>query len=158
MGTDYSKSKQFRNTVSIAMLSNGAMRSFPGTGGWTLATDREAAALRARRHKQSRVRERRAIMMRVAIACTAFALLVALGWYIGTQAPHASEQQETTAAKVAAKRVGRIVFELPDGTNCRYVDFDNTTGRTGAEATAVCEDVDRKRPAQPTTAFSWGRP
>jgi hypothetical protein len=110
---------------------------------------------RVRRTTWARRDEQRAKSARLVIVCSLFLVLVAGALLVGGHAVIDPLLQSAAAAR-EAKRVGEIVYSMPDRTFCRHLSFDNATAELSEGAVEECpRDLATKRVRQPT-GFAWG--
>ena len=62
--------------------------------------------------------------------------------------------QHTAADGREAKQVGDVVYTMPDGTFCRHLAFDNTSGELTEGPIETCAHKPVRARPRPT-AFSW---
>ena len=111
----------------------------------------------ARRRKEQKARQVRARRVGAIVASILFVALVGVGWLFGGgHAVFAPKVGMVGQASTEEHRAGWVVYELFDGTNCRYHRLDNYTGRVGAGTKGECEDMYTKRKFN-VGAFSWGK-
>lgn len=107
--------------------------------------------------RNSRVRrdEKREASTRLAVAASLFLALVAAALLIGGHAVIGPMLQSAAAAR-DAKRVGDVVYAMPDGSFCRHLSFDNATAEIAESTVVPCpRDIIRDRPPPPK-GFAWG--
>jgi hypothetical protein len=99
--------------------------------------------------------EKREASTRLAVAASLFLALVAAALLIGGHAVIGPMLQSAAAAR-DAKRVGDVVYAMPDGSFCRHLSFDNATAEIAESTVVPCpRDIIRDRPPQPK-GFAWG--
>ena len=143
------------------------MRPNALAGAMSLLAARQEAEKQARRRKELSSRQARARSVRGAIACVAFVMLLVAGWLFGGHGLGASSSSVVASLSGKSKvtktvgfreqhRKGWIVYEMFDGSNCRYHRFDNLTGAVQEGVPAECEDDYRRRNAGRRGPFTWG--
>lgn len=113
----------------------------------------------ARRPKRARRGAQGSKTTHAAVVFSLFLVLLAAALLIGGHAV-IDPMLQTAADERGAKRVGEIVYAMPDGTFCRHLLFDNTTGELIERSVQQCAHdhlqdrvPDRVRAA---IGFAWG--
>ena len=102
----------------------------------------------------ARRNEQRAKSTRLAVVCSLFLVLVAAALLVGGHAVIDPLLQSAAAAR-ESRRVGDIVYSMPDRTFCRHLSFDNATAELSEGVVEECpRDLATKR-ARPPTGFAW---
>jgi len=147
------------------------MRSSTLNDDWGIAARHRDELEHARWRRRSRSRDARTTIVRGAVLCLIFGALVSVGWFIQEPKAIAALKHRTgidlnglwqpkpvtpKVGKIGKERPGVIVLELPDGTKCRYIHFDNITGWMSADSITECEDVSPNHPLGARREFVWG--
>jgi hypothetical protein len=111
--------------------------------------DVERRFARVRRDEQHTKTLRVTVVFSLFLALLAAALLVGGRTVIDPLIRAAADGRE-------AKRVGEIVYTMPDGTFCRHLSFDNATGELMESAIKQCEHNIAKARASDAMGFAWG--
>jgi hypothetical protein len=89
----------------------------------------------------------------------AYALLVVAlmaGAFVGARMIFDQRKPRDTLAD----GVGRVIYKLPDGVNCRRVLFDSVSGQIRESETSPCEDTKKSEPPRASRrsqyGFTWG--
>jgi hypothetical protein len=106
-----------------------------------------------RRSARARRDEQRAKSTTFALAFSLFLALAAGALLAGGHSVIEPLLQSAAAAR-DARRVGDVVFALPDGIYCRRAVFDNGTGELTGGGLELCPG--RGDRVRITTGFSWG--
>jgi hypothetical protein len=120
---------------------------------WIAAADHVSA--HARRTAWARRNEQRAKSARLAIVLSLFLVLLAGALLVGGHALIDPLLQSAAAAR-AAKRMGEVVYSMPDRTFCRHLSFDNATAELSEGAVEECPKNLATSPARPASGFAWG--
>jgi hypothetical protein len=100
--------------------------------------------------------ERHAKNVRTAVVVSLFFLLLGAAVVVGGRAVIEPLLSSLTDAP-EARRVGEIILTMRDGTYCRHLAFDNTTGQIAERSIEQCaNELGRKR-SRDTIGFAWGR-
>jgi hypothetical protein len=114
-----------------------------------------AARLRARKTMPvPRRGERRTGSVRVAVVLTLFVALVAAALFVGDAV--IDPVRRSAAAVRDGKRVGEIVYSMPDGSFCRRLAFDNETATLTEGAVEPCPANLPKDRTRSDRNFAWG--
>jgi hypothetical protein len=144
---------------SIVSLFYPDMRASQQTGtkpDWSVA----AAALvsergPAPRSMQARRDEQQAKNARIAVVLSLFLVLLAAALLVGGRGL-IDPLLRAAADERESKRVGEIVYTMPDGAYCRRVSFDNATGELTERAIEQCaRDISKDR-SRTAIGFAWG--
>ncbi len=117
----------------------------------TAQTDGRAFARRSRRVRQD---EWRAKAKGVSVILCSFAALLAGALLAGGQG--VIDPLLGTRDALEAKRVGDIVYALPDGTYCRHLSFDNMTAELTEGSIEHCKHNPSGEHHRNTSGFAWG--
>jgi hypothetical protein len=131
------------------------MRQSEQAGVSGLARDLSEAKTGGSRPSGSMTREDRAKLLRVLIACGAFALVLGVGGIMGLRAMIDVPQQKSDAM-MEPNRISRSVITMPDGMYCKQVLYDNKTGLISESTTTPCTSLRTDLKTAPKE-FSWGR-
>ncbi len=63
---------------------------------------------------------------------------------------------QSAAAAREARRVGDIVYSMPDGGYCRHLAFDNATAEISERTVEPCAKSVGAAQARATNGFAWG--
>ncbi len=107
----------------------------------------ERWSTRTRRDEQHAKAVRTGIVLSLFLVLMMAAVLVGGRALIDPMLQSAAEDRE-------ANRVGEIVYTMPDGTFCRHLGFDNTTGEITERTVEQCDQDIGKR-THPKTGFRW---
>jgi hypothetical protein len=121
---------------------------------WVAAAGHFSGRMRARRIARAQ-RDERAKSARVAIVVSLFLVLLMAALLVGGHAV-IDPLLQSAAATREEKRVGDIVYAMPDGTFCRHLAFDNGTAELIEGAIEQCPSDLVKKRAQGATGFAWG--
>ncbi len=124
------------------------------TDSWVAAVGQVGARMRARRIARAR-RDERAKSARIAIVVSLFLALLAAALLGGGHTVIDPLLQSAAAAR-EAKRVGDIVYSMPDGTFCRHLAFDNGTAELIEGAIEQCPNDLFKMRGRAAKGFAWG--
>lgn len=105
---------------------------------------------------RARSDEQRAKSARIAIVVSLFLVLVAAALLVGGHAVIDPLLQSAAAAR-EAKRVGDIVYSMPDGTFCRHLSFDNASSELVEGAIEQCPSDLIKKGRRTPLGFAWGQ-
>lgn len=99
-----------------------------------------------------RPEEQRAKSARLAIVLSLFLVLVVAALLVGGRALIEPLLQSTASDE---KRVGDIVYSMPDGMFCRHLSFDNGTSELVEGAIDQCPNLIKKH-GRNSSGFAWG--
>lgn len=116
------------------------------------ATNQSEMEWLLRRSARARRDEQRAKSATFAMAFSLFLALAAGALLAGGHSVIDPLLQSAAAAR-EARRVGDIVYALPDGIYCRRASFDNGTGELTGGGLELCPV--RSSRVRVTTGFSW---
>ncbi len=125
-----------------------------GDGSQTAGADHAAARLRLRKTMRARRDERRAKSVRLAVVLSLFAVLLATALLVGRAV--IDPVLRSAAATRDAKRVGDIVYWIPDGSFCRRLSFDNETASLTDGRVEQCSGNLPRGRVRSERNFSWG--
>lgn len=111
--------------------------------------------MQARKVARLRPDEQRAKSARVAIVISLFFVLVIAAVLVGGRAV-IDPLLQSAAASRDAKRMGEIVYSMPDGMFCRHLSFDNGTSELIEGAIDQCPNNVTKRREKTPLSFAWG--
>jgi len=111
---------------------------------------RTASALSRRRHADDRINA-----LALAITSALLFVLVAGAFMFGGQAAIAPLFNRAAVAR-EANRTGAIVYAMPDGSFCRRMAFDNTTGDITSVAVERCPGALDVVGGPGPGRFAWG--
>lgn len=106
---------------------------------------------RVRRDEQHAKNTRVAIILSLFLAFLAAALLLGGRAFIDPMLRAAAEARQS-------KRMGEVVFTMPDGAFCRHLSFDNKTAEVSESTIDRCPEA-RPRSKESATVkkgFAWG--
>jgi hypothetical protein len=132
------------------------MRQDLAGGAWMSAGGRHGPDGSSLDQDRSPVRERRALLARGLLACTAVAALLAGTWFVGTHNVSGPSRDGIIPRKIDTYRVGWIIREDYDGAVCSYSPFDTVTEQVGDVIFAMCETALRRQKASTRGGFAWG--
>lgn len=121
-----------------------------------IAAAPHAGGMHARKTMRARSDEQRAKSARIAIVVSLFLVLVAAALLVGGHAVIDPLLQSAAAAR-EAKRVGDIVYSMPDGTFCRHLSFDNASSELVEGAIEQCPSDLIKKGRRTPLGFAWGQ-
>lgn len=125
------------------------------TASWNAAARPLAGHSRPYR-SQLRREERQAKTKRAVVVCSLFLVLLVMGLLVGGRTLIDPMLEKAAADRQANRRVGDVVFAMPDGRFCRHLSFDNTTAEVVEGGVQQCV-VDRTTGSvNRTTSFKWG--
>jgi hypothetical protein len=108
---------------------------------------------RVRRDEQHAKNARVAIILSVFLAFLATALLLGGRTFIDQMLRAAAEARQP-------KRMGEVVFTMPDGAFCRHLSFDNSTAEVSESAIDRCPEARPRSLGKESTSaqkgFAWG--
>jgi hypothetical protein len=133
---------------------SAAERTGTAANSWVPSAGRLGASMRARKIARAQ-RDERAKSARVAIVCSLFLVLLAAALLVGGHTVIDPLLQSAAAAR-EAKRVGDIVYTMPDGTFCRHLSFDNGTAELMEGAIEQCPNDVLKKRVRTVNGFAWG--
>jgi hypothetical protein len=85
--------------------------------------------------------QERTLSVRTVVVCAIFALLLlAAGTLIGVRMATEAAGNEASGAT----GIGRVLYTLPGGAECRHVLFDNTSAEVSEGKTVPCEGIGRE--------------
>jgi hypothetical protein len=125
---------------------------------WNGTPDRSRSAAvrrsaRVRRDEQHAKNARVAIILSVFLAFLAAALLIGGRTLVEPMLRAAAEARQS-------KRIGEVVFTLPDGAFCRHLSFDNSTAEISESTIDRCPEARPRFQAKESTGvkkgFAWG--
>jgi len=117
---------------------------------WMAAANAVGARMLARRPTPARRDERHAKTVHAAVVCLSFFVFFAAALLVGGPAVIDPLLQSVAEGR-EVKRVGAIVYTLPDGAFCRHLSFNNTTAELLEGAVEQCPH-DKERAAR---GFAW---
>jgi len=94
--------------------------------------------------------------MRIAIVLAMFCALLAAALMVGGRAIM-GQLVRAASDERDARRVGDIVYTMPDRAFCRYLAYDNTTGELLESAIKKCASDIAKGSGRRALGFAWGR-
>lgn len=121
----------------------------------TATADHVSRRMPSYRSARARRDEQHAKTARIAVVLSLFLVLLAAALLVGGRAVIDPLLQAAADAR-EAKRVGQIVYTMPDGTFCRHLSFDNTTGELTEGAIETCGHNQLIERARATIGFAWG--
>jgi hypothetical protein len=108
---------------------------------------------RVRRDEQHAKNARVAIILSVFLAFLAAAVLIGGRTVIDPMLRAAAEARQS-------KRIGEVVFTMPDGAFCRHLSFDNSTAEISESTLDRCPEARPRSLAKESTGvkkgFAWG--
>ena len=140
-------------------MLNGTMSATQQAGlkadWWTVAAGSVGGRNFMRRATRVRQEEQHAKAVRSAVVVFFFIVLLAMALMVGGRAiidPLLGDVMDGGDGG----RVGHIVLTMPDGTFCRHIDFDNSTGSLSEAGIEPCDpDLSRLR-GRTGRGFAWG--
>jgi hypothetical protein len=122
---------------------------------WNGTPDRSRGPVR----RSARVRrdEQQAKNTRVAIVLSLFLVFLAAALLIGGRAVIDPMLRAAAEAR-QSKRMGEVVFTMPDGAFCRHLSFDNKTAEISESTLDRCPEARprSKESASAKKGFAWG--
>ena len=126
-----------------------------GTGAdwWVAATQRVRA--RGMQRWQAQRDEQHAKNVRTAVVVSLFVVLLGATLIVGGRAI-IDPLLSSIADDPESKRVGEIIMTMRDGTYCRHLSFDNTTGQISERSVEQCTNDLARRRTRDSIGFAWG--
>jgi len=121
---------------------------------WTAAADQVSGRTLRRRSSRAHSDEQHAKAARIAIVLSLFLVLLVAALLVGGRTV-IDPLLQTAADAREARRVGDIVYTMPDGTFCRHLLFDNTTAELSESAVERCAHDQFKEHAGAAMGFVW---
>ena len=126
---------------------------------WNWTPDRSRGGAAERRSARLRRDEQHAKNTRVAIILSLFLAFLAAALLIGGRA-FIDPMLRAAAEARQSKRMGEVVFTMPDGAFCRHLSFDNKTAEVSESTIDRCPEArPRSKDKEAVTAkkgFAWG--
>jgi hypothetical protein len=123
---------------------------------WNGTPDRPRGAA-VRRSARMRRDEQQAKNTRVAIVLSLFLTFLAAALLIGGRA-FIDPMLRAAAEARQSKRMGEVVFTMPDGAFCRHLSFDNRTAEISESTLDRCPEARprSKESVNVKKGFAWG--
>jgi hypothetical protein len=122
---------------------------------WAAATNHVGGGKLAFRSIRARRDERHAKRLRIAVVVSLFFAFLAGALLIGGNA-FIDPLIQAAADGREARRLGQIVYTMPDGEFCRHFSFDNMTGEITEGTITQCAYDRPKARTREAMGFTWG--
>jgi len=108
-----------------------------------------------RRSVQARWDEQHAKAARLTVVLSLFLVLLLAALMVGGRAV-IDPLLQAAAETREAKRLGEVIYTMPDGQFCRHLSFDNMTADLTEGAVERCAHEQPKKRVPAGVGFAWG--